>query len=171
MKIAISAVGDNLDVMMDPRFGRATYFLIVDSNTLAYEAFINPNVEVMGGAGIQSAQLVLEKGAQAVITGSCGPNAYRVLQAAGISIYEAAIQPVRDLLKAFLEKQLQIIDQPVGKKPGWAKGINHLKSVASVTEQTGNSDQLQEKVQQVEKRLQEINRRLEALEKQRDPVK
>lgn len=106
MKIVISAAGDSLDSMMDPQFGRAAYFLFVDSDTLAYQSFINPNVEAPGGAGIQSAQFVLEKGAQAVITGSCGPNAYRVLTEAGIPIIEASVKSVREQVQAFKENFL-----------------------------------------------------------------
>ncbi len=113
MKIAVSITDKNLDAVLDPRFGRAAYFLIVDSDTLDFKAYNNPNAASAGSAGIQSAQFVLKKGARAVITGRCGPNAYQVLEAAGIPVYETTAKPVRDLLKAFQEKQRPIIPQPV----------------------------------------------------------
>lgn len=106
IKMAISAVSDSLDSMMDLRFGRAAYFLFVDSETLEYQSFINPHVEAHGGAGIQSAQFILEKGEQAVITGICGPNAYRVLAEAGILVIEAPIKSVREQVRDFKENRL-----------------------------------------------------------------
>ena len=86
MKIAVSSTGQGLDAEVDPRFGRCQYFVIVDGDTMAFEAFENPNVMASGGAGIQSAQLVADKGAEVVLTGNCGPNAFQTLQAAGVSI-------------------------------------------------------------------------------------
>jgi predicted Fe-Mo cluster-binding NifX family protein len=171
MKIAISAMGDNLDEMLDPRFGRAAYFLIVDSDSLEYQSFVNPNVEARGGAGIHSAQFVQEKGAQAVITGSCGPNAYRVLEAAGIPVFESMVKSVRELLQAYQEKRLPIIEQPV-------RGNNSISSIQKNERKdlpsTGGSnsqfpqvDQFQEKITRLEERLHEINLRLEELERQR----
>jgi predicted Fe-Mo cluster-binding NifX family protein len=171
MKIAISAMGDNLDEMMDPRFGRAAYFLIVDSDSLEYQSFVNPNVEARGGAGIQSAQFVQEKGAQAVITGNCGPNAYRVLKAAGIPVFEATVQSVRELLQAYQEERLPIIEQPI-KENNRISGIRksgkvNLPSTGDANSQFLQADQFQEKITQLEERLQEINLRLEELEKRR----
>jgi len=86
VKIAVSSTGQGLDAEVDPRFGRCQYFVIVDGDTMAFEAFENPNVMASGGAGIQSAQLVADKGAEVVLTGNCGPNAFQTLQAAGVSI-------------------------------------------------------------------------------------
>ncbi|MCK5535127.1 NifB/NifX family molybdenum-iron cluster-binding protein, partial [bacterium] len=60
MKICITAQGDNLDSMVDSRFGRCRYFIVVDSDTLEFEAIQNPNTETTGGAGILSAQLIAE---------------------------------------------------------------------------------------------------------------
>ena len=86
VKVAVSSTGPGLDVEIDPRFGRCEYFVIVDSETMAFDVVENPNVMASGGAGIQSAQLVADKGAEVVLTGNCGPNAFQTLQAAGISV-------------------------------------------------------------------------------------
>ncbi len=86
MKIAVSSTGTDLDAQIDPRFGRCQYFVIVDSETMKFDAVENPNVMASGGAGIQSAQLVADKGAEVVLTGNCGPNAFQTLQAAGIPV-------------------------------------------------------------------------------------
>ena len=76
MNIAITSTGETLESTSDPRFGRAQYFIIVDTETGDFRAIRNPNIDAMGGAGIQSAQLVAKEGIEAVVTGSCGPNAF-----------------------------------------------------------------------------------------------
>jgi len=101
MKIAATATGPTLDDQVDARFGRCAYFLIVDSDTMAFEAVENPNIAVGGGAGIQSAQMMSEKGVQAVLTGNCGPNAFRTFGAAGIQVIVGASGPVRGAIEAF----------------------------------------------------------------------
>lgn len=63
MKIAVSSAGPDLESQVDPRFGRAQYLLVVDTDTLEFEALQNPNVAVGGGAGIQTAQMIAAKGA------------------------------------------------------------------------------------------------------------
>ena len=90
MKIAVSATAPHLDADLDPRFGRCQYLLVVDSESMEFEAIENPAMSTPGGAGIQAAQLVAQKGVEAVITGDCGPNAYQVLSAAGIPVFVGA---------------------------------------------------------------------------------
>jgi len=94
MKIAVSANGKDLDTAIDPRFGRCSYFIIVDTEDMGFEAFNNTSIG-LGGAGIQSAQFVASKGAQVVITGNCGPNAVRTLSAAGIELIVGQASTVR----------------------------------------------------------------------------
>jgi len=101
VKIAISAAGATLEAAVDPRFGRCPYFLIVDSDSMEFEAIENPNVALGGGAGIQSAQLVADKGAECVLTGNCGPNAYQTLAAAGISVIVGCSGKAADVVDAF----------------------------------------------------------------------
>jgi len=86
MKIAITSTGETLDSRVDPRFGRAAWFIIVDSDSMEFEAVANDNVSAVGGAGISSAKVVIDKGAQAVLTGNCGPNAHRSLAAGGVKV-------------------------------------------------------------------------------------
>ncbi len=102
MKVAISASADTLDSAVDPRFGRAARFILFDTETGAFEA--HGNDESLGaghGAGIQAAQAVARLGAQAVITGHCGPNAMRVLRAAGIAVLTFAGGTVAQAIDAY----------------------------------------------------------------------
>ena len=101
MNICITSAGASLDSEMDPRFGRCQYFLFVDPQSLELEAVENPNIGASGGAGIQSAQLVAQKGAEVVITGQVGPNAYTTLQAAGVKILIGTIGKARELLEKY----------------------------------------------------------------------
>jgi predicted Fe-Mo cluster-binding NifX family protein len=86
MKVAVSASSPDLDSPVDPRFGRCPYYLIVDPESMEFEAVENPHVGAPGGAGIQAAQLVVQKNVEAVLTGRCGPNAFQTLKAAGVKV-------------------------------------------------------------------------------------
>jgi predicted Fe-Mo cluster-binding NifX family protein len=100
MKIAVAATGNSLDAPVDPRFGRCAWFVIVDSETLTFEAVENPGAEAGGGAGIQAAQVVASKGAQAVVASRMGPNAHQALTAAGAQVFSFAGGTVRDAVEA-----------------------------------------------------------------------
>lgn len=87
MKIAVTSKGTSLTSEVDPRFGRTQYFLIVDSDTLEFEVVENTqNLNLPQGAGIQSSKKVVDAGAEIVITGNCGPKAFKALNAAGLKI-------------------------------------------------------------------------------------
>jgi len=87
MKIAVSAKGPRLEDEVDPRFGRAAYILIVDTETNHLEIINNSiNADAFKGAGIQAASMVHDKGAKVLMTGYCGPKAFQVLEQAGIKV-------------------------------------------------------------------------------------
>ena len=106
MKIVISAGGAGLDSPASPVFGRCPMFLLVDTETLASEAVENPAASAGGGAGIQAAQFVIQRGAQAVLSGNVGPNAYQVFDAAGIPVYLHGEESARRALEAFVAGKL-----------------------------------------------------------------
>jgi len=88
MKIAITSYGEDLSSKADKSFGRAKWFILVDTETGAFEAHSNEqNFDAAQGAGIQAAQNVANLGAEAVLTGNVGPNAFRTLNAASIRIF------------------------------------------------------------------------------------
>ena len=101
MKIAVTSTGPTLDDSVEARFGRCAYFLIVDPETLDFEPIQNPNISLGGGAGPQSAQLMANQGASVVLTGNCGPNAFRTFGAAGIQVITGVSGRVRDAIELF----------------------------------------------------------------------
>ena len=101
MKIAVAAQGENLEALADPRFGRCRYFVIVDSETGTFEAVENPGGMAGGGAGIQAAQAVARAGADVVIAGNYGPNAYQALSAGKIAAYTHSGGTVAEAVEAF----------------------------------------------------------------------
>ena len=101
MKIAVTSMGPSLDDQVEARFGRCPYFLIIDPETMEFEALKNPNIAVGGGAGIQSAQLMAERGVQIVLTGNCGPNAFQTFGAAGVQVIVGVSGPVRQAVEQF----------------------------------------------------------------------
>jgi predicted Fe-Mo cluster-binding NifX family protein len=107
MRIVVSAQGKNLDAPASPVFGRCPTYIFVDSETMQFEVVPNPAMSQGGGAGIQAAQFVVERGAQAVLTGNLGPNAFDVLQAAGVPGYLAPEGTVRQAVEAFKAGQVQ----------------------------------------------------------------
>lgn len=109
MKIAVTSTGPDLESEMDQRFGRAPYFLIVDSETLDFDIVDESQDKPSGGAGIAAAQNLLDRGAEAVITGHLGPNAYSVLQAADLDLYQGITGSVRDNIKEWKNSGLDKI--------------------------------------------------------------
>ncbi|MCK4805536.1 MAG: NifB/NifX family molybdenum-iron cluster-binding protein [Spirochaetes bacterium] len=112
MNIAVTSQGDNLDSPVDPRFGRCNYFLIIDSDTLEFEAVENSSSQARGGAGIQSGQLMSSKGVKAVLTGNVGPNAFQTLNEAGIEIFLGASGTVREAVESYKEGKLDSTEGP-----------------------------------------------------------
>jgi predicted Fe-Mo cluster-binding NifX family protein len=107
MKIVVSAKGHDLDSEVDPRFGRAVGFILFDTETHDFMAVDNSQtLNTPSGAGIQAAETVSRLNADALITGHCGPKAFRTLQAAGIAIYTGASGTVSAALEAWEQKKL-----------------------------------------------------------------
>ncbi|MBU1726415.1 MAG: NifB/NifX family molybdenum-iron cluster-binding protein [Candidatus Omnitrophica bacterium] len=128
MKICVTSEVGNLDSKVDPRFGRCQYFIIIDTDTLKFEAVKNPNIESMGGAGIQSAQLVASKQVKAVLTGNVGPNAFQTLQAAGIEVFTGASGTVKEVIEKYKKREFKAVSDPsVGSKFGMPGKTNNSK--------------------------------------------
>jgi predicted Fe-Mo cluster-binding NifX family protein len=123
MKICVSAANQSLDAQIDPRFGRCQYFVIVDSDTKEFETISNDATSAMHGAGIQAAQTVVKKGAEVVVTGNVGPNAFQVLSAAGIRIVTGVSGTVKEAVEQYTRGELKEISGPtVGGHHGMRRG-------------------------------------------------
>jgi predicted Fe-Mo cluster-binding NifX family protein len=113
MKIVITATSPNLDSAIDSRFGRAAYFIVVDADTLKWQAYPNPGAGASGGAGTQAAQFIAHQDVQAAVSGDFGPNAYNALYAAGIAMHLlGACQTVREAVEQFKADQLAQVGAP-----------------------------------------------------------
>jgi predicted Fe-Mo cluster-binding NifX family protein/NAD-dependent dihydropyrimidine dehydrogenase PreA subunit len=86
---------------VEARFGRCAYFIMIDTETMQFVGIENPNIALGSGAGIQSAQLMAERGVQAVLTGNCGPNAFQTFGAAGIQVVVGVSGIVKDAVARF----------------------------------------------------------------------
>jgi len=183
MKIAISATGPSLDAEVDPRFGRCQYFVIVDPQTMEFETLENSNAMAGGGAGISTAQMIASRGAQVILTGNCGPNAYQTLSAAGLQVISGVTGKIRDAVEAYKTGGLQSDAQPnvdshygvgMGKGMGMGRGMGRgmgmgLGMMPQAAPQATSPEQeietLKGQAQAMSQQLDEILRRIEQLEK------
>lgn len=108
MKIAVTSQGDSLESPVDPRFGRAANFLIVDTDDGSFSVVSNEqNLQAAQGAGVQASQTVASQDVGALVTGHCGPKAFRGLEAAGVKVFSGADgMTVRDAVEAFKKGKL-----------------------------------------------------------------
>ena len=136
MKLCISAAGKDISARVDTAFGRAPFFLIIDTETLDVKVVENPAATSGHGAGIAAAQIVSDKGVDAVLSGYIGPNAFNGLQAAGIRIFEGAAEndTVRDALDRFKRSEYkEITTSPeipgcgLGKGRGMGRGMGRCR--------------------------------------------
>jgi len=174
MKVCITSTGPNLNAEMDPRFGRCQYFIFVDPESMKFEAVENPNLGAAGGAGIQSAQLVINRGVEVLITGQVGPNAFTTLQAGGVKIVSGVTGQVKEVLEKYKKGELTSLAQGpnVGAHFGMGMGRGGRKtapsppsSVPSVPELPSEEiKNLKETARQLKEQLNKITERLEKLE-------
>jgi len=184
MRIAVSAGGPTLDAEVDPRFGRCPYFVLIDAETGEWEAIENGNAASAGGAGIRTAQDIIERGIGAVITGNCGPNAYQTLSAAGIELVTGASGQVGNAIEAFGEGTLATtsganvaahygtgggtgrgMGMGMGARAGGGLGRARAGEAAPsgatdpLTELAGQLQALTQQIEKLHRRLDEVERR------------
>ena len=111
MKIAVTAQDGSIDAKMDPRFGRAKYFIVADSESDELKVVDNSiNLNAAQGAGIQAGRNVAELGVSAVITGNVGPKAFAVLNECGIKIYTAGDCTVKEAVEKYRAGELKAVE-------------------------------------------------------------
>ena len=112
MKVAVTSQGPDLDSQVDPRFGRAKYFVVVDTETGEVSAHDNSqNLNAVQGAGIQAGRNAVGLGVEAVITGNVGPKAFDTLRAGGVKVYVGAAGSVADAIRSFKAGDLECVGE------------------------------------------------------------
>ena len=173
MKIALTSVGESMDSEIDPRFGRAAFFLIVNPETMAHQFLRNLNTEGRGGVGIQSAQMIIQEGVEAVITGKCGPNAFETLTAANLEIYEGITGSVRTAIEDFKNKKLQksqvfLTNQQKFSKAGKSTKKNRNQiNLGHFDDGENDIPLIKEKIADLDRRIVELNERLQKMAEKR----
>jgi len=181
MRIAVSATAPGLDADVDPRFGRCEHFIIVDPQSMEFEALDNSNAMAAGGAGISTAQMIASKGVEFVLTGNCGPNAYQTLSAAGIQVITGVSGRIKDAIEAYKAGKLQRSAQPnvgshsgMGMGGGMGRGMGIGRGMGpgitpQATPQAMSPEQeieaLKSQTQMMAQQLSEIQRRIKELDK------
>jgi len=176
MRVVVSSQGEGLNAPASPVFGRCPTFVFVDTETMTYEAVPNPAMSQGGGAGIQAAQLVVNQGAEAVLSGNLGPNAYDVLQAAGVPGFLIQEGTVQQAVDAYRSGRLQ----PMGGANvaahagmgGGGRGMGRrMQSTTPVqpapqTARESELTELRETLKSLRQQLAETMERIEELEKE-----
>ena len=112
MKVAVTSQGKELTSEVDPRFGRAKWLLLVDTQSGVTGAYDNTvNLNLSQGAGIQTGQNVVNLGAEAVITGNIGPNAFKTLSAANVKVYLSEVKTIQNAVESFKAGELNEVQQ------------------------------------------------------------
>ena len=120
MKIIVTATAPEIEAPVDPRFGRGAYFIVVDTETMHWQAHANQGVNAAGGAGSQAAQFAAQQGVEAIISGDFGPNAYIALAAAEIKMYLlGAEQDRRGSRRQFHGRQTGAGERPDRGRTSW----------------------------------------------------
>ena len=189
MKIAISSQGTGLSAQVDPRFGRCQYFIVIDPETMQFESLENSNIMAGGGAGISTAQTMVDKEVQVVLTGNCGPNAYETLSAAGIKVITGVNGTIQDAVNGYNAGRFKPTSQPtvdshfgmgagggmgsdinMGRGMGGGKGMGAgVRSANSSPSSMGPEQgiaELKTQVQMLGQQLDEMQRHIEELEKE-----
>jgi predicted Fe-Mo cluster-binding NifX family protein len=113
MKIAVTSKGTDLSSEVDERFGRANHFIIYDTETGDYRAIDNRvSMNIRQGAGIQAGELVVREDARVLLTGHCGPKAYRVLSTAGVEVFTGCEGTVEEVIERYSKGELKKAQAP-----------------------------------------------------------
>lgn len=113
MLIAVTAKSADPNSEIEPRFGRAPYFQIIDTESDEVKVVENTrNVNAMQGAGIQAAESLANNKADVLLTGHCGPKAFHTLNAAGIKIVIGVDGTVKEAIERFKNNEYEYTTSP-----------------------------------------------------------
>jgi len=112
MKIIVTSQGKELSSEIDLRFGRARWLIVFDTETESFQAHDNElNLNAAQGAGIQTGRNITNLGADTVITGNVGPNAFKTLTVAKVKVFLAEKQTVQQAIDSYKTGKLKSVDQ------------------------------------------------------------
>ncbi len=158
MKVIVSSTGSSIDSSISPVFGRAEYYLLVDTGDFTIESYENPAVNQSSGAGIQAAQFVLKKNPGSVISSNIGPNAYEVLSAGSVPCFTATGGTVKETVEAFNREELPMM--------GAATAGSHSGMARNTSVNSGNAAGQEDELQILAARLRDLRGQIaEILEK------
>jgi predicted Fe-Mo cluster-binding NifX family protein len=165
MKIVVTSSGVDLEAEAHPAFGRCPTYLFVDTETMQFEGAENPAANAAGGAGIQAAQFVVERGAQAVVTGNVGPNAFQVFQPAGVPVYLFNGGTVRQAVEAYQAGELLVAGS--ASRPAHA-GMGQRPATPTPSREEEVAA-LRETARELRRQVAEVTERLDKLETDTSP--
>lgn len=163
MKVIVSSAGSEIESPVSPVFGRAPYYLLVDTEDMSSQSYSNPATAQSSGAGVEASQFVLEKKPDAVISSNIGPNAYRVLQAAEIPCFNVEEGTVKEAVEAYRKDELSLLGQANARSHSGMGGGAPSRNPGRNPSDTGEDlQQLAEKLRdlrgQVAEILEQLNR-------------
>ena len=178
-KIAVTSTGPTLEETVESRFGRCAYFLIIDPNSLDFEPMENPNIALGGGAGIQSAQLMANEGVSVVLTGNCGPNAFRIFGAAGIQVITGITGQVRQAVERYKAEELSPTSGPsvqnhFGMGRGTGGGIDReifMAAGRTADPSVARSSSRKAEIARLRKQADEMRKQMESIESRLREIK
>jgi len=112
MKICVTAKGEGMEAQVDPRFGRCSYFVIVDTEKMEARSVENESKTAASGAGVAASQTVAEQQVDGVATGNVGPNAFQAINSAGMKVFVGAEGTVEETVQAFKNGELEEVEEP-----------------------------------------------------------
>ena len=177
MKICVASSWRSLDDIIDTRFGRCQYFIIADTKNLQFETIQNPGLSAGGAAGIQAAQLLVDKGIEAVLTGNIGPKAFKVLTEAGIKIVAGLSGvTVKQAIEGFKAGQYQYsalssVESHYGTGMGLGWGMGRGRCMGVDTPQRPQPTlSKKEELKSLHQQCQEKNKELEMIQERIDEL-
>jgi len=160
MRLIVSSQGPDMDSQVSPVFGRAPYYVLVDTEDMSSSGFENPALTQDSGAGIQAAQFVLKKDPQVILSANIGPKAFQVLSAASLPCYGISGGTVRDSVEAFGEDKLQ---QMGGASAASHSGLKNLAATKKTTNSEADLQDIAEKLRDLRGEVAEILKQLDSL--------
>lgn len=121
MKVAVSAKGKSLHSHVDDRFGRCSFFVVVNPESMEFDAIENPGLKERDAAGVQASRILMGKGVDAVVVKNIGHNALVTLDGAGIKVYVGAAGTVLNAIERLKKGKLTPAEQPT---VGFQDGLN-----------------------------------------------